>query len=869
VVEAAHVAGLLAAIWLMAGPAQGEGFPFVIPPRGLAEGSAPADLVRAPAPGEAGAFVQVEGARFVLEGSGRPVRFWGTNLCFGGCFPPHDVADRMARRLASLGINCVRFHHMDAAGYPRGIWLNGGWGDFEHTTLHPEALDRLDYLVARLKEQGIYVNLNLHVSRAYGAKDGFPVAGQGEAVPNFGKGVDTFYPRCVEEQRRYARMLLRHVNAYTGNPYAEEPAVAMVEISNEDGLLHQWSSGGLDALPADYTRELQRQWTVWLQRQYGSSAALRTAWAEGEAAGSEEDVLATEGVTGHLEAHGHARAGIETVAESGGRAVRKITVRRPSPTRWHVQHTWGPFSLAAGRSYLLRIRLRANRVAQVGLNCMMNHPPWQTRGLSATLEVGPRWSEHELYFTANRDVAPAEDGTGGARITLTELSQQELVVWCADPELSPAAVRGLLPGEGLEGGVAWPDRQAAARRTPAVRRDLLRFLRDAEVSYWQGMRDYLHGELGVRMPVTGTAVGFTTPHVAAETADFVDSHAYWQHPHFPGRPWDPDNWIVSNRIMANSPAESTVAHLAGRRVFGRPYTVTEYNHPAPHHYEVEGFPLISLYGAQQGWDGIFGFAYSHNDQWETDRFAGFFDMAGHPLKLALQPACSDLLLGRRIAPPRRVARASLSARERLELIPQGLWHFDAYAAGLDRTAWQDALVGFVVGDGAPAPPEGPGAAVEWTLAEGRGLVSYRGAGCTGLIGFAAGTDLPIGQLVMTPGETSLDGFAAVMVSAVDGQQLGEPGRYLVTAASRCWNRGMVWNHERNSVGRNWGEGPTLCEGVPVRLEAPPGAGPASLFALAPDGTRREGVPAFEEDGRLVFELGPRYRTLWYELIVGE
>ena len=189
----------------------------------------------------------------------------------------------MARRLASLGINCVRFHHMDSAGYPNGIWdAHGGYGDFKHGALSAEALDRLDYLIAQLKKNGVYADLNLHVSRSFSPQDGFPAVGEGESVPGYGKGMDNFYPLAISEQKRYAQMLLRHVNAYTGKPYAEEPAVAIVEISNEDGLIREWHSGGLDHLPKPYLDELGRQWNAWLRAQYADTAALRKAWSQGE-----------------------------------------------------------------------------------------------------------------------------------------------------------------------------------------------------------------------------------------------------------------------------------------------------------------------------------------------------------------------------------------------------------------------------------------------------------------------------------------------------------------------------------------------------------------------------------------------------------
>src|SRR5688572_9605519 len=43
----------------------------------------------------------------------RRIRFWGVNLAFAGDFPTHDEPDKLAARIAALGINADRVHHMD------------------------------------------------------------------------------------------------------------------------------------------------------------------------------------------------------------------------------------------------------------------------------------------------------------------------------------------------------------------------------------------------------------------------------------------------------------------------------------------------------------------------------------------------------------------------------------------------------------------------------------------------------------------------------------------------------------------------------------------------------------------------------------
>jgi hypothetical protein len=846
-----------------------DGFPFLIPFNGLVAGTAPADLARLDAPAGGSGFVEVRDGRFVLSESREPIRFWATNVCFGACFPPHDVAERMARRLGTLGVNCVRFHHMDMAGYPNGIWdQEGAWGDFPHGGFHPESLDRLDYLIAQLKENGVYVNLNLHVSRTFGPADGFPAPGPGEAVPDMGKGVDLFEPRHIEEQKRYARMLLTHVNPYTGNSYAQEPAVAMIEISNEDGLLGQWSSGAVWRLPEPYRDELARQWNAWLRDRYGDTQGLRRVWGEGETQGGDEDLLAGDGVGAHLEVHEPAIATVTETRDEDGAAVHKIVVVKGSPTSWHVQLMWTPLTVQQGTTYQVTLRARASRRVRASVDCRMNHEPWTTLGLSEGFEVGTEWRTHTFSFAATGTEGPDAEGAGGARVTLSSLAEDALTVWVTRPQMTPAAVTALPAGEELESGVSMPRSGQGPMRPPRVYEDFAQFVWDTEAAYWGGMRRFIQEELGARQPVTGTATGFTTPQVMAQTCDFVDSHAYWQHPHFPNRAWDMSDWRIGNRPMVSEVGGGTIGGLAGRRVLGRPFTVTEYDHPAPNEYAAEGLPLVAVYGSQQRWDGVFQFAYGHGADLEKDRFASFFNMQAHPLKLAVLPACSALFRGGLVQPRIPVAAGTLAPERGPAMVRSGgTWGVSAYAGGVEGRAWRTSVVG-LSSDGTPALAGGEGHGLEWQTGDGGGRVRFTGQGCAGVVGFVAGETLEAGPLRIVPGGTSLGGFAVVLLSAVDGQELGGPGRYLITALGACRNPGMVWNAERNSVGTQWGEGPTLCEGVPLSVTVPGSAGTVELFGLNPDGTRRSAVSAAGgASGGGPYELGADQETLWYELVL--
>ena len=94
--------------------------------------------------------------------------------------------------------------------------------------------------------------------------------------------------------------------------------------------------------------------------------------------------------------------------------------------------------------------------------------------------------------------------------------------------------------------------------------------------------------------------------------DVIDSHAYWQHPHFPRTPVGP------GRLDGQKPRHDRARPTAARSHAspssaspGKPYICTEYNHAAPNTFAAETFPLICAYAALQDWDGVFAFAYSH------------------------------------------------------------------------------------------------------------------------------------------------------------------------------------------------------------------------------------------------------------------
>jgi hypothetical protein len=858
-----------------AGRAQaGDGlFPFTIP----WDDSAPSvanvsDWSEKPA-GKDG-FIAVRDGHFV-DGKGERIRFLGTNLCFAGGFPPHEVAEKVARRMAKFGINVVRFHHMDSNPFPRGI-LDGNQPDKQH--LSAEALDRLDYLISQLKANGIYADLNLHVSRKLTEADGVQEAG---ALPQMDKGVDNFHPRMIELQRNYARDLLTHVNPYTGNAYAQEPCVAMIEINNENSLTSSWRGGSIDALPEYLQKLLDARWQEWLKAKYGGTDAIRKAWSEGAEPLSGEGLLKNGDFSGgtdgwRLEVNAPAQADM-TFANDGpdGKPAAKVTVSAVSDTSWHVQVYQAGLAFEKDRAYTLTFWAKAEPDRTMGVNNFRAHEPWGTLGFSDNVKLGAEWKRFEFTFRASETEEQA-------RITFSGLASQPGAVWLAGVSLKHGGIGGLADDESLEqGNITRPRHGDITGRSKQCGEDYVEFLLDLETEYWTGMHDFLKNDLGVKQPVTGTQMGYTPPETQA-AMEYIDAHAYWHHPWFPGRPWDPNNWWVTNTPMTDSPG-GTLTGLANRRVAGKPYTISEYNHPAPNTYGSEAFILLAAYGGLQDWDGIFQFDYNSSEQWEINRIAGFFELKSHITQLVTLPAAAALFRRGDVEAAREATTAYTSPEAIVEqgvLNPAVGGYATAYSLD-DRTSLSHR-VAVSVGD-QPVRVEGPRQPVspeEGACASDTGqLLWQRTARDTGkvtidtprskaLVGAVSGATHKLGEVSITVGATRQN-WAAITVTAMDGADFASPGRVLVTATGYYENPGWGWETEgdRVTVRSHWGKEPSMAEGIPATIALPVAASKVKAYALDGSGQRAGELPVSGGD-RALIDIGPAHKTLWYEVVIG-
>lgn len=228
---------------------------------------------------------------------GRPIKLWGLNLCYSSCAPDTALAERRAAFYARYGINAVRLHkYADGPGW-------AGLCSDSAAAFDPAKLDRMDYFVAQLKARGIFVKLSanfgaLPIGPADQAKIPFAheiPARQGEAGWRLaGQGMLWFSSELQDLQAAQVANILTHHNPHTGMRYADDPAVAFVELVNENSIFFYTTLGALQSTPT-IRRRAGEAFFQWLVRKYGTEEKLIAAWGEGQIGTFTAERLADEG----------------------------------------------------------------------------------------------------------------------------------------------------------------------------------------------------------------------------------------------------------------------------------------------------------------------------------------------------------------------------------------------------------------------------------------------------------------------------------------------------------------------------------------------------------------------------------------------
>jgi hypothetical protein len=225
-------------------------------------------------------FLKAEKNSLVFD-DGTPVRFWGTNLTAYTLFGTirRDDVKRQARRLSELGFNLVRLTHHDSE------WVNPnifGSRSPDTKSLSEAMLERLDWWIKSLKDEGIYIWLDLHAGRQFKVNDGiddFSEISKGKPTGDL-KGYNYVNASIQEAMQRFNEAYVNHLNVLTGLRYKDDPAIVAMLLTNENDVTHHFGNallpdkkvprhnalymGQAAAFAAQHTLPKDKVWLSWL-----------------------------------------------------------------------------------------------------------------------------------------------------------------------------------------------------------------------------------------------------------------------------------------------------------------------------------------------------------------------------------------------------------------------------------------------------------------------------------------------------------------------------------------------------------------------------------------------------------------------------
>ena len=214
-----------------------------------------------------------------VRGDGIPMRFWGVNYSLGRNQDLKELG-HSARFLAKRGVNIIRFGAGNAHSHAKNPEL---------TDADPKHIEQVWRAVAAMKKEGIYTTINpywvldlKHVPRSWGIED-WP-ENQSPA------GLLFFNAQLQAGYKAWLKALLVPRNPYTGVSLAQDPALAMILLQNEDSLLF-WSE---QTIKGKQLELLGKRFAEWVKLKYGTLEAALREWSGG---GMPEDAPA-RGVLG-------------------------------------------------------------------------------------------------------------------------------------------------------------------------------------------------------------------------------------------------------------------------------------------------------------------------------------------------------------------------------------------------------------------------------------------------------------------------------------------------------------------------------------------------------------------------------------------
>ncbi|HSM46847.1 MAG TPA: carbohydrate binding domain-containing protein, partial [Draconibacterium sp.] len=541
-------------------------------------------------------FLQVTpDGHFRFENKTETERFVGVVNVAIANFPTKTEANIIAARMAKFGINLVRIHLMDVEGN-YGLFQNSSQNTLQ---ISPDRLDKMDYFIKCLKDRGIYFNFCIHAGRIYKTGDGIDSPVKNDQS----KYVTLFNKKIIDLQKDFAQKIIGHVNPYTKLTYADDPAMANLELTNENSMFLGWLSWQGDYIFGEttggigpfYSAELDTKFNNWLATKYKNDSLLSEAW-KGEGSGAVSELVKngsfeqnltnwstwinTPSVQGTFTID-------NTVAKDGSKSL-KATVTKTGDYGWYFQMKTNNFAVKENSSYKLSFYARGDVEKELYMDIMENETWKYVAGPAFTTTKD--WKRYDIFFTSSFQ--------SNKVIVQFNFGKQTGTFWLDSVSITETFGIGLEQGESLTAkNIKRVKNSEIGKYTKQRVGDNAEFYFDIEKSYTEELSGFLKNDLNVKCPVTFTNNYFGLASVYAQSqADYIDFHMYWDHPNYPNG-WSNINFTLNNKSILLNPEGSTINKMPLTKVKNIPHVLSEYNHAYPYIFQTEAPSLLFAYGS--------------------------------------------------------------------------------------------------------------------------------------------------------------------------------------------------------------------------------------------------------------------------------
>jgi hypothetical protein len=395
------------------------------------------------------------------------------------------------------------------------------------------------------------------------------------------------------------------------------------------------------------------------------------------------------------------------------------------------------------------------------------------------------------------------------------------------------------------------------------KQDTYHFLYDLQDAYYQNMYHFLK-DLGLKIPIAGSnhwCRDAADLHVNARL-DYVDRHDYFTHP------IGEYNYIAGQGVQAKAMVKDAnggnIGSLAQRRVFGKPYTVSEWHNPLPNPYRAEGTPIMAAYASLQDWHPMH-YAYWGAREARPDTINSF-EVLFDPTQMNLIPISALMFLRKDFQEAAKGYFEILTPSQVMNPADPGERHPRVAFLGKYGISFTDLPSVPKENDAQllKAALEAKGAFISTTdelnWDTNLGIVTLNAGRTQGVIGFIGGKQIKTNDLAFNI-KTE---FAVVIASSLTDKDLSESEHILISTSADARMSGIEMSQDFTKV-LTTGTFPFLMQPVEGEIALKIDT-PITIYALSPGGKRIATIEAKRDANNYVFALSAVDKAMHYEIV---